>query len=624
MIPKIEKISIPAHDAIVDGDDIHLTDSCDEDEGNFSVIANASCRTRSTVVGHPEMAEMTKFQSAEDKSQLKEKDGIQSPKRSLKVVKLFRQLRQSRRCRLLLLKFRQQSLLRRSSTKTVAEYEEMLENEFGFDQEDRYALDSETIVSLRSSRNNVRTGQSMLVRQKAQVVNRPSRAHSNWDISPSHSIDAKNYRNFMLRGQSLILDDSSIGGMSDITEDASVFSGYSKMNNRSFRRTPMFINTDTYRINEDDEDESGSESETEIVDEERESGSPSHTSIEHTYDFREISPLNDDVEPTQLAKHDYLRRRVYSDSDIGSWNHRNVIHTKSQREDFCTPSGSSDNDENFHGKIFRERIPQSSRKTSSRVTNVSWPFPRTRIYSDSCIEQIPNDDEFRMIFQDHDLEHLAHRNSSSYRLEAQNESFVDTTRKLQSSRRQSLPLFENEMHNHGENLRSRTHSDSVVHGNSVQEDILWDPENTHAQKDLTITTEPFSFIKTADKGIINPHPASSSVLATHSNNQMVDEFEATENQKCARPIIERIPSPKTLNAACIIAAALRPAPAKRLPAIPLQSPSAAAQQSDQYYWGETDNECTSASIRKNHREEDREMELKNLCSWSSDSFDDIF
>ena len=71
----------------------------------------------------------------------------------------------------------------------------------------------------------------------------------------------------------------------------------------------------------------------------------------------------------------------------------------------------------------------------------------------------------------------------------------------------------------------------------------------------------------------------------------------------------RNPSPRTLNAASMIAAALRPAPSKQLPALPTRSPSAAARQSDQYYWGST---------------EDREIELKDLCSWSSESFDDLF
>jgi hypothetical protein len=701
MLPRREKISSPAHDAIVDGDDLRITGSDEEDEENFSVVANASCHTRSFMVGIPDKTKLTKNHAVDDNIQDSEKGGMQLSKRSLKVRKMLRQLRQSRR---LLLKFRQKLFLFRSSTNTVAEYEEISENEFGLEEEENYALDSETIVSLRSSRNNVRTGKSMLVRQNVQVLSQPSTSDSNWEISQSHVSDPKGYRNLMLRGKSLILDDCSIGGMSDITEDASSFHGFPKMDHLSFRRTPMFVNANTYCINEDeDEDESDSE--------EIDSRSSDGT-IERAYDFRKLSPLNDGVESTaeetsslqspvandhqvtRLNVYDLMRRRVYSDSDVDSEAHRDVLNTNSQVSNLShlslnsnlknqkqlqnsdgMSSSSSYHDNKSIGKSFREWTPQSrGSNTSSHVaTYASWPFPRTRTYSDSYIDQTPINNEL----QGHPIDNRSNDmeiqncspldtnigSSTNHHSKVHNGLFLDAPLRTQSSRRQSLPMFERHGQNNSKTLRSRTYSDSRVHETSVKEDILWDPRNTSLLDAETIMAsstrypegafrifefdqspiaseanrrgpqvhhdeQPSPSTKTIDKGIIHPRPATSSVLSTlsHTKNHVADMFVSAKNRKSSpQPSVRNNPSPRTINAASMIAAALRPAPAKRLPTLPTQSPSAAAaQQSDQYYWGSRDVECSNNNSDKNGRDEDRGMELKNLCSWSSESFDDIF
>ena len=684
MLPRRELISSPAHDAIVDGDDLHITGSDEEDEENYSVVANASRHTRSFAVEIPDESKLTKNHYVDDIIQDGEKGGMQLSKRSLKVKKM---LGQSRR---LLLKFRQKSSLFRSSTNTVADYEEISETEFGLEEEENYDLDDETIVSLRSSRNNVRTGMSMLVRQRAQVLSRSSASDSNWEISQSPASDPKGYRNLMLRGKSLILDDCSIGGMSDITEDASSFHGFPKVDHLSFRRTPMFVNANTYCINEDDnEDESDSE--------ESDSRSSDET-IERAYDFRKLSPLNDGVESTVeetskpqspvakvhqvtiLGVYDRMRRRVYSDTDINSEVHRDGLNTNSNvcnlsplshQEQLQNSDGMSSSSSHHHNKnienSFREWTPQSRRQNPSShiAANASWPFPRTRASSDSYIDQIPINNELQVRpmddpSDDMEIPHCSPLDtkigsSTNHHSKVHDGFFLDSPLRTQYSRRQSLPMFERHGQNNGQVLRSRTYSDSRVHENSVKEDILWDPRTTSLLDAETITTsstrcnegasrtfefdqspiasgakvhhneQPSPSTKTIDNGIIHPRPATSSVLATlsHSKNHVADMFVAAKHRKSSpQPSVPTNPSPRTINAASMIAAALRPAPAKRLPTLPTQSPSAA---SDQYYWGSKDVECSNNNTsNKNDRDEDRGMELKNLCSWSSGSFDDIF
>jgi len=701
MLSRRETISSPAHYAIVDGDDLHITGSFEESEENSSTVANVSCHTRSFAIGNSNKAKVTTNHSVDisrdDNIQDGQKGDKQFPKKSKKFMKILRKLGQSRRLLLLSSKFRQKSSLFRSSTNTVPDYEEIIENEFGHKEQYNSVNDSETILSLRSSRNNVRTGKSMLVRQKAQVISRPSTAHSNWEISQSHSSDSKSYRNLMLRGKSLVLDDSSIGGMSDMTEDTSSFYGFSNKAHLSFRRTPMFVNADTYCIDED-EDEDGSENDSE----EKDSSPSSDGTIERAYDFRELSPLYDDVESTaedcfglqspvvnekqvtRLPLCDGIRKRVYSDSDIHSDHHHDILNTdshlrsfspsnqdsnfkdqKQSRDDLDQRNSRSDkrSDQRFssspcHGE---EYIENNSSTPSRHVTAYdSWPFPRTRTYSDSYVDQIPINKEFQSPSKKHPNEEMGIQNCSALDTEAgssinhsrvHNELFLDISFKTQSSRRQSLPLFESNEQNNRQSLRSRTYSDSVVHEKSVQEDIIWDPQKNSLEVVDTTTAlstkcmegafPTFQFgespiasqarrfcphplhnewsspsTKTIDDEITHSRADTSSVLATLSctNNHVADMFAATENRMPLQQPSVRNTSP----------AALRPAPAKRLPALPTQSPSAAAQQSDRYYWGSSKYvECPN-NINKNDRDEDREIELTNLSSWSSESFDDIF
>mmetsp|Transcript_26031 Transcript_26031/g.61143 ORF Transcript_26031/g.61143 Transcript_26031/m.61143 type:complete len:766 (+) Transcript_26031:110-2407(+) len=744
MIPRRETISVPAHHAIVDGDDLHI-DGSFEDEENFSTVGNLSCHTRQLSVGTLTRANFKKSHSTEKKNFDVDDDakvGNKFYKKSRKVMKGLRHLGQSSRS--LSLKMLHRPSLFRSSSNTVSDYEEVMENEFGPEEEDEFAHETGTVISVRSSRNNIRTGQSMLLRQQAVLFNRSPKTNSDWELSQMTHSSPNNQRNMMLRGKSLILDDSSIGGMSDITEDAPSFYGFTNLHHLSFRRAPMFINTNTYCIKEgedEDEDEGQNRNDNEEID----CGS-CEESLKRAYDFREISPSDDLVgresteispiaqspsgyenEGKRLSLQDRMRRRAYSDSDVESEIHKNDFNTNLQpnaifswnlktmlkdqihfQNGFYRRRSMSDDScvNKSNGKDFEEGSPQkSSLINPSRFIAAaysSWPFPKTRIRSDVDVDDTATRNEHQSSLIDDlsegieiqrakpDVDEIPTKNEllspskeySSEGIEIQNvdldtkpelilskrydalilskrynaSSSLETSSTSQSPRRQSLPMFESDELYNRSFLRSRTYSDSVIHERSTQEDILWDPRDHIDRDEATImvsltkysggATELFGSNESpiasktrnpVPKALVDRHPspsteivdhnhhhpATSSVLATlsDSNNHIASISVAIESQKPLQDSLFQMPSPRTSNAASMIVAALRPAPAKRLPTLPTQSCGAVARQSDQYYWGTTDAEC-SIDTENNDCRRDRSLELKELCSWSSQSFDD--
>jgi len=137
-------------------------------------------------------------------------------------------------------RFRQQPVVFRSSMSTT-QYQEMVEDEHEHDEEheekESHSGDSMTYISRRSTRNNVRTGRTMLVRQKAKVFSSPSTAaQGKCEISSSFSFEFTDYRNILQRQRSLTLDNSSSDGLSDITDDTSFYRSFSTMDHLSFRR----------------------------------------------------------------------------------------------------------------------------------------------------------------------------------------------------------------------------------------------------------------------------------------------------------------------------------------------------------------------------------------------------
>ena len=374
----------------------------------------------------------------------------------------------------------------------------------------------------------------------------------------------------------------------------------------------MFINANTYRINED-EDESDSDNEDvvneSIEEEEGFESSDDVTTREAAYDFRTLSPLDDEdsslidssrfraraeSEETAMRSNcnDFARRRVYSDPEMESETlEMNLLaltpSSRSRPKEKRRSLGSS----SLHKSVKEITRPTQQRKSTPYGV---WQFPRTRTHSDSYIDQKRHDNELKM---------PSKGGYSSRRQSNQDDDLIpDAILFSKSSRRQSLPVYQtnDEHHSRRNDLRTRTFSDSVVHEKSVQGDILWDPRNIG----LMDTEQPTESQKEI-LGQESAQPAAtSSVLATLSPTNDVRVRQ--------RPLLAQNPSPRTLNAASKIAAALLPAPAKIHPAIP--SPSARLS-ADQYYWG--------TGTGTSDADKGQEMELKDLCSWSSDSYDDI-
>ena len=167
------------------------------------------CSSDLSCIGHPRCivgANPGKAIGNDNQQGIEGGDDSRSSNKAISVMNIFRQLRQKRR--LLPLKLRQQPVFR-SSMNAVSEYQEIVEDEGEQEEELAPPNDSMRLFSQRSSRNNIGTGRSMLVRQNAQVFSRPSTTKTKRDISASFSSDSPSLRNALQRQSSLTLDDFS-------------------------------------------------------------------------------------------------------------------------------------------------------------------------------------------------------------------------------------------------------------------------------------------------------------------------------------------------------------------------------------------------------------------------------
>eukprot|EP00536_Pseudo-nitzschia_multiseries_P003219 jgi/Psemu1/64033/estExt_Genemark1.C_480020 len=655
-------MSTNARGAIADGDGMIKTD--DDDDEIYSIIANASRRT-------PTAGELNSHDTNLKKEWSKNCDrALQSSHTTAKVKEFLRHLG-----RKIPKKFRKQSASFLPSMKTVSEYKEIAEDED----------DSNTVVSERSCRNDLGTGRSMLVKQRAQVVGRPSGALGRWELSETDPPDSKSCRTLLRGDKSLIFDDVSVGGMSDISEDASHFPSYSSF----IRHAPMYIDPTTQCIEEDEEQSEG--------DSEEQSMSSSYFDeiLEGAYDFRKLSPLNDVVESpreynpletkvdtSHLSVGVRERRRSFSDSEIDFERRGDVKKVESPINELfpLTPNSNLSNEERFqyvldrvtlssqyqawsaspqNSGFFDKKLERESSQNcffngSSRPAAInSWPFPRTRCYSEPLLDQIaisdglqdPGDEGFigKAEIENSDAAGIETWSSKSPLRGKHNPS-------LDVQRRPSLPIFKREEQKDVPQFiaRRNTITDSQSERRNIE--ILWDPrssnhfdgeasasvqaKSTEDGHEISDCTEAkiragsgFVSVPTKeeenDNGTVHPRPSSSSVLATlsASNNCATEALVVKEERMPLHDCPVQNPSPRTLNAATMIAAALRPGPSQSSPALPAQSPSFVPKNDvDEYYWG---NMNTDEKVED--RENNKEEELKDLCSWSSsDSFDDVF
>lgn len=308
MLPGREIISKFAHQVLGEGDDIHITESFQPTEENSSTIGNASImepppllspvkvdtkkkngQTRGGPTKSGEGADVSPKRRQEDGSVIHSTDEgdeeNESDKKNLSRIRtVIRQLSDNRR--LLPLRFRQPAAatfpIRSSLLSVAAEYQEMVEEDT---REIATQANSDTAVSLRSSRNNLGNGKSLLKRQNAEVFSRPSAAHAKWEISSSlSSSDSSNSTTKTLtRGRVVSLDNVSCGGFSDITDDPSFLKAKKVDRSTTSKRFPLFIRSNsTARLGEtfciQEGDERGGEDRT----------TPASRVLQRPYDFRDI------------------------------------------------------------------------------------------------------------------------------------------------------------------------------------------------------------------------------------------------------------------------------------------------------------------------------------------------
>jgi hypothetical protein len=396
-------ISDYAEHVLGDGEDIHITESFEEQEENSSTIANASCggeqsivlprnfsrrqHARETIhinklksVGNErdkdidpngKQAKVTSTSTAEKVINDPDNDNVvRKPLQAInRIINSIRdrnplvpwRLRQPNVavCRPPTLKF------------SIREYHKILEE----DEEATQVVDSITVTSLRSSRNNIRTGKSMLVRQNAEVFGKPSVAQAMWDISSSLSSagSSGNSKTILHKQKSVSLDNASCSGLSDITEDTT-FTRIKKIDNSFIRRQVVFVNPADARLGG-----------TFCIEEAEESGSDEGDDSPHShdgeqYDFRQLELQNtkiDSASPWNMIAASGVdtdcdlyspRQRIFSDSDIlfeHRWRdiHRNI-------SDSSNSNGSKD-----------VSLTENSSKKLDRNITVSNPFNRNSLDS---------------------------------------------------------------------------------------------------------------------------------------------------------------------------------------------------------------------------------------------------
>jgi len=554
-LPKRGSISSYANGMLDDGDDLHMTYSFEENEENSSTIANASCisHTRSRpgkiAVG---VGKESKAKSKIDKLQDGEEGDIPSTRKSLKVMKVLRQFR------LFPIRFRQQPAVFRSSMSTN-QYQEMVEDEHEHEEEEGHSDDSMTYISKRSTRNNIRTGRTMLVRQKAHIFSRPSTAQAKCEISSSFSFDSPSYRNILQRERSLTLDSSSCDGLSDITDDTSFYRSFSKTDHLSFRRRQMFIDENTYCIKEDvgeDDDEYTSDINSTS---ERNDVSLDSNVIECGYDFRKLlsfdenkatsdnnyfnsyRPLDNNKEVTQtptvswqreISNSDFVLENDYSGTDMLPFTNQEPFQKmKSYRR---SSSSHISSNTGYFDRSFELFNTHHTSATFHRLHlyNDPWSESRDRSYSDSCIHRTPPNQTFESLsWGDLNNKKKLGQNGSLLdsefipsvtRSKRDSRLSLDAHSELLNSYRQPLHIFGLDEHNHlhhptRSRSRSRTHSDSIIRGKSFPGKHSWDSRN---QSLLDFDNQSESITE----GLFGTSELGSSPMASHTRHLTTTTF----------------------------------------------------------------------------------------------------
>lgn len=231
MMLRNKKASDIANAIVDDGDDIHITSSFRASEENSSIVGNASCLGSGILqLRNPKSDsddDSTESVQSIDATEAEEVKDLQPTDRrdKFKVLRALSFTKRLRRADLSLPWRLNSFLVRPMQSRALREYQEMIEQDAPLSPAaSDVASYAETLKSMRSSRINVATGRTLLVRQKAQVVGRPSVAQADWDIgssissyTSSASSSAGSSRKIGMK-RSLSWDNTSCGARSDVSQ----------------------------------------------------------------------------------------------------------------------------------------------------------------------------------------------------------------------------------------------------------------------------------------------------------------------------------------------------------------------------------------------------------------------
>ena len=676
-----ETISEKANTVLGEGDDIHMTESVEENEENSSTIANASCigtvfspKASSNISKSTPIITVKKIYSFEDDedndgdNQIEEGTNdnnqeatIRQLRKPLVVINnAIRHLKENRRMfPWRMKKSRSVTFIPPPSLTSIREYQEIVEdNDDDDDEEDAtQAAESETIMSIRSSRKNIGTGRTMMIRQNAQVFGRPSVAHTKWDVSASLSSSESSSSRSLERQRSVTLLDnaSCTSGFSDITEDTS-FNRVKNVDSSLFKKQVVFVNPstanfgETYCINEDEEFES----------EEADDDNNDYPPKLRRYDFRSLTPETSRLREDTVVSNDDTddsitpRQRIFSDSDIIFEVHRQERLSEFDRE-ISNSSSSNDSkqyetssdyfDIAFTGQN-KDSISHNRRslggelesKNKTDVLGTSSGVTRPRTHSDSFLADTFSND-FNVDtkiwyntfheFREHNEPNVSDSSSQfpfdyddsrdddfQPRTRTHSDSFIQRRDPFIPQERSELFGSSGSEANSSQKARSRTRSLEEERMNFLKSEF-----SSIYQSESPMASHARRLSEALLKQRLQPHRAKSesdnSLFAAAVSSGSSDQYSendtatlSTSDSREAPPLDSRLPSPATMTAANAIIDALRPTVAAVAAAASSSSvasilPPRGSARAQEYYWGgSADDENDGDGF------------------WSSESFDD--
>ena len=624
-----DRVSKLATSVLDDGDDLCITPSFVASEENSSVIGNASCfepmKSNNEAAKKPQSDDDNTTPASSTINDQEDDDTNDKSKRILQKLPFSGNLRYTKSFRPWRLNAR---LLRGQSLyKTIQEYEELVEDVSPTFEDS----DASSIHSIRSSRRNVGTGRSLLVRQNAQVIGRPSMAETQWDIgSLSSESSASTRRGILTRNRS---DDSVSSDISHLTGDSfrSKKSEFSMSRAMYIDNSGALLGETIIEASDDESDENESPNSIFFADfrptgfsEEKSQLSRDKINAllsvfkkqnQNQYNLLQEETVYagesengkkhpDDLytTPAQGAMENTQRQRIFSDTDIVFERQRQrsewkaYDHLASQNE-IDSPLSSERN------VLINGERPRTLSDSMTR-NEVSIASERKRISRRQRLMSDPLFDSSRTLcssrtrgISDSDISVRSERSRSSRAARSRESASLDTSEKKQQRGSEWITTRRrNKDKEIQTRVRSRLSSDSELTMASVRNvsTLNWPLQPQNASRSQRPRTKSDSEMSGR---------SGTPEFSMASRSKRADEDDATQRAMRSLESISALSSPTALSAARQIASALRPA----LAPVPARS-----LESRDYYWNH-DSDSDSSS------QQGQEV----LWSLASESFDDI-